>query len=70
MSLVLALVVGLLVVLMGYVAAFILKELKPELNPSLPEVCKTWNSNYVMEWTLFLTGVLTYGALAGAGYCA
>ena len=26
--------------------------------PSLPDVCKSWNTNHLMEWSLFFTGVI------------
>ena len=35
-----------------YVVSHILKMLVPTLKPSLPEICSTWNENYVMEITL------------------
>jgi hypothetical protein len=27
------------------------------LKPSLPEICSTWNQNYIMEITVFLAGM-------------
>lgn len=29
-------------------------------NSDLPEECKSWNKNYVMEKSLFLTGFMTH----------
>ena len=28
--------------------------------PELPDICETWNKNYVMEMSLFLTGFISY----------
>jgi hypothetical protein len=58
------LVVGFLTVVFGYVAGFLVKMIH---NVEIPEVCKAFNENYVMEKTLFLTGVLLYLVLELAG---
>ena len=50
-------IVGFITVLLGYVAGFIVGIFN---KIKLPEVCKSWNRNYVMEQTLFLTGMLIY----------
>ncbi len=49
-------VVGLLLIVVVYIVSFPVRMLK--LSPELPEVCKTWNKNYVMEITLFLSGLI------------
>lgn len=58
------LIVGFLTVLFGYIAGFIVGML---YKVSVPETCANWNKNYVMEQTLFLTGVLAYLSLELAG---
>ena len=58
------LVVGFLTVVFGYVAGFLVKMIH---DVEIPEVCKAFNEHYVMEKTLFLTGVLLYLALELAG---
>ena len=50
-------IVGIMVVLFAYVSGFIIGK---SANVNLPEVCATWNKHYVMEKTLFLTGVLVH----------
>lgn len=67
MSILIALVIGLIVLLLGYLSSYLLKMVYPSLTPTLPEICNTWNDNHVMEWTLFTTGVLTYGAMCITG---
>ena len=54
-----AVVVGLLVVIAGIASSHIVKEVGLS-NVSLPDECKRWNDKYVMEKTLFLTGVIAY----------
>lgn len=58
------LVVGFLTVVFGYVAGLLVKMTH---DVEIPEVCKAFNENYVMEKTLFMTGVLLYLALELAG---
>lgn len=50
-------VVGLATMLFGTIASFIVS---PLFKIDLPPVCKSWNKNYVMEISLFLTGVLAH----------
>ena len=50
-------VVGLIVVAIGTVVGFIIGYFT---KMELPPVCKDWNKNYVMEASLFVTGVLTH----------
>jgi hypothetical protein len=61
-----ALLVGLIVVLAGVVSSHVVKEVGLS-TVSLPDECKSWNDKYVMEKTLFLTGVLTYALCTGLG---
>ena len=49
-----AILAGILVVVLGTIAGFILGRL---MSTDLPPVCKNWNKNYVMEISLFLTGI-------------
>ena len=44
-----AIVVGILTVIVGTLISSIFKG-------KVPSKCKDWNKNYVMEWSLFLTG--------------
>ena len=50
-----AFVVGLLAILFGWIASFLVR---PYFKISLPEICKSWNKNRVMEVTLFIGGFL------------
>jgi hypothetical protein len=50
-----AIITGLLVVLFGYLSSFLVR---PFFKVDLPEICKTWNKNHVMEASLFVTGFL------------
>jgi hypothetical protein len=65
-----AIVVGIITVLVGYLAGYIVHNLE---DNDLQEICKTWNKNYVMEKSLFLTGFLTHLILQISGinnwYC-
>jgi hypothetical protein len=49
--------VGLLTVFAGYVASMLIK---PYFKVDLPEVCKSWNKNHLMEASLFVTGFLLH----------
>ena len=51
-----AVVVGVALVVLGNVIGFAIS--KTRLSVNLPKNCKSWNKNYVMEITLFLTGFL------------
>ena len=46
-----AVIVGLLSILFGWIASFLVR---PYFKVSLPEICKSWNKNRVMEVTLFV----------------
>lgn len=52
-----AVVVGILTILIGYLSSFIIGYFE---KVDLPDVCKSWNKNYTMEKTLFLTGFLIH----------
>ena len=53
-----AVVVGVVLVVVGNIVGFALS--KSPLNIDIPKVCDTWNDLYVMEASLFLTGVVTH----------
>ena len=48
-----AIFVGIVLVIIGNVIGYMVGK---SLSVSLPSVCKSWNKNYVMEISLFLTG--------------
>lgn len=52
-----ALVVGLSLVIFGNIVGFIVGKL---FATNLPLACKDWNTNYVMEISLFITGFLIH----------
>ena len=52
-----AIVVGLTVVVVGTLTSWLFSRF---FKVDLPPVCKDWNKNYVMEITLFLTGVIVH----------
>ena len=49
--------VGILTVFAGYVASSLLR---PYFKIDLPEICKSWNKNHLMEASLFATGFLLH----------
>lgn len=49
-------VVGILLIIVVYIVSIPIHMLN--LSPELPNVCKTWNENHVMEITLFFSGLL------------
>jgi hypothetical protein len=65
-----ALSVGVIVVMVGTIVSFVIGK---SLKVDLPPVCKDWNKNYVMEVSLFFTGVATHLLCEGLGinkwYC-
>jgi hypothetical protein len=52
-----AILVGLATVVVGYIAAPIAGAVT---YVPLPQICKTWNKNYAMELSLFLTGFMLH----------
>lgn len=52
-----AIVVGLAVVVVGTLVSYLLGN---AFKVDLPPVCNDWNKNYVMEISLFLTGLLAH----------
>lgn len=52
-----ALFVGISIVISGTISSFIFSRF---FKVELPPVCKEWNKNYVMEITLFFTGVFLH----------
>jgi hypothetical protein len=55
-----AIVLGLVIVIVGLLSSVLVK---PLFGVSLPEVCKKWNQNHVMEFSLFFTGFISYYVL-------
>lgn len=49
--------VGIMTIIIGYVSGFVIGKFE---KIDLPEVCKSWNKNFTMEKTLFLTGFLVH----------
>ena len=49
--------VGLLTVFAGYVASMLIK---PYFKVDLPEICKSWNKEHIMEASLFVAGFLLH----------
>jgi len=65
-----AIFVGIVLVIIGNMVGFLVGK---SLSVSLPSVCKSWNKNYVMEISLFLTGFIAHYFFEYAGlnkyYC-
>lgn len=65
-----AVIMGIIVVVLGYIVSFITK---PWFGVALPEVCKSWNDDYMMEINLFLIGFIGHLGFELAGmntwYC-
>lgn len=53
-----AIAVGVVLVIVGTTVGFAIN--KSPLSIDLPKVCNTWNDFYVMEISIFLTGVITH----------
>jgi hypothetical protein len=52
-----ALIYGIIAVVVGTISGFIAKMFA---MVELPDACKEWNSKYVMQWSLFITGILMF----------
>lgn len=52
-----AVVVGISLVIIGNIVGFFVGKL---FSTDLPPVCKNWNKLYVMEISLFMTGVVAH----------
>lgn len=52
-----ALLFSILVVIVGNIMGFFVGL---SLGVDLPPVCKKWNKNYIMEITLFITGMISF----------
>jgi hypothetical protein len=50
-------ILGIALIVVSYVSSAILQS-SGLYSISLPDVCQTWNDNYIMESTLLLTGIL------------
>lgn len=53
-----AVIFGLLIILLGYVGGFLARFIT--VIPPIPHECKNWNQNNTMEWSLFITGFISY----------
>ena len=54
-----ALAVGVMTVLVGSLVGYLVSKFSG-LKATLPSVCTEWNENYIMEWSLFFTGVVVH----------
>ena len=61
-----ATIVGILLIIFTYIVSGILHNVN--YRPALPDVCKNWNSGYIMELTLFFSGVLFHLTFEGLGW--
>ena len=52
-----AFIFSILVVVIGNIMGFFVGR---ALSIDLPSVCKKWNTNYIMEISLFLTGFVSF----------
>ena len=52
-----AIIVGIATVIIGSLVGFILGKY---FSTKLPNICKTWNKNHIMEISLFFTGFLLH----------
>jgi membrane protein DedA with SNARE-associated domain len=52
-----AILVGLVVLAIGTIVSYFIGK---SMGVDLPKVCKDWNKNYIMEISLFLTGVFSH----------
>ena len=52
-----AILVGLVVLAIGTIVSYFIGK---SMGVDLPKVCKDWNKNYIMEISLFFTGVIIY----------
>ena len=52
-----AFLVGIIVLIIGSVVGYGLSKIT---KTQIPEICKDWNKNHIMEYSLFLTGVVTH----------
>lgn len=50
-------VVGIVLVIIGIIVTNLFKFIH---NNNLPDVCKNWNKNYIMEINLFLIGYIAH----------
>lgn len=52
-----AIFVGIIIVLIGTIIGYIMRIY---FSQNLPDICKEWNKNHIMEICLFLTGFFTH----------
>ena len=48
---------GIMTLVVGSIVGYVIGRTE---GMNLPSVCKKWNKNHVMEWSLFFTGVFVY----------
>jgi len=48
---------GIITVIVGYIVGYLLEHVK---KTKIPENCKDWNKNHIMEISLFITGAITW----------
>jgi hypothetical protein len=55
-----AVLVGVLVMIVGSLVGFLVSATQIYPKVKLPEICSTYNSYFIMEFTLFLTGFFSH----------
>jgi len=58
MYLIQAIIIGILTIIVGNIIGIILKYTSLSIN--LPKECMKWNTNNIMEISLFVTGIVVY----------
>ena len=53
-----ALIIGLVTIVTGNIAVYLTSFMN--LKPDMPQICDSWNKFYVLENSLFMTGILTH----------
>lgn len=51
-------IVGIVTIIFGTLITWVIRQFK--LSNPLPQVCRDWNKNYIMEIVLFLTGFFVH----------
>lgn len=59
-SIIVAIIFGILNILLGYIAGFIVSHTHVS---HVPPECANWNKEYIMEKSLFMTGIMLYVTL-------
>ena len=53
-----AILFGIILIVIGNIVGYILS--KSKLSVDLPIVCNSWNDFYIMELSLFLSGIISH----------